>query len=367
MTERQGISGPQFHADRPVEQEAVRTTIVGGRPPGSGKSIGQIPRGIEILVKKASVDPDFKELLLAKRADAAEEIGLKLDPAETMMLVAVPARQLETIIARTSVPQEHRRAFLGKAAVAMLAAVSAAGAKLAAAGIADYNPGSRGARPDRPPAAMTIEQRVISLIARQISFPPELVTAKSTFADDLKISPQQSEAISRALQSEFGLTITAAALAKFRTVGDLIDHVEMATDVEPKVIAIIAKRLQVPPPEVTPEASLVDDLKATARQFADLRQDLLKSFDVYIPWTAFKAAGTVGEVVACTGAAVKRRRDAQAKQRPQPYEIPSPVTRGSRPNPPPPYGSFGIRPEPPRPGPSDWRGGIGGIRPGSSR
>ncbi|MCP4231568.1 MAG: hypothetical protein GY771_15670, partial [bacterium] len=42
-----------------IEREAVRTTIVGGRPPGSGKSNGSIPRGIEVLVKKASVDAVF--------------------------------------------------------------------------------------------------------------------------------------------------------------------------------------------------------------------------------------------------------------------------------------------------------------------
>jgi len=139
MTERQGISGPQFHADRPVEQEAVRTTIVGGRPPGSGKSVGQIPRGIEILVKKASIDPDFRQLLLAKRAEAADKIGLRLDPAEAMMLAAVPRAQLEAIIARTTVPQEHRRAFLGKAAAAVLAPVA-----LTVAGC------PKGCAPDRP-------------------------------------------------------------------------------------------------------------------------------------------------------------------------------------------------------------------------
>ena len=124
---------------RPVEQEAVLTTIVGGRPPGSGKPIGRVPRGIEVLVKKAAVDADFKKLLLDKRAEAAGEIGLELTPAEVLMLRAVPAEQLEGIIARTSVPEDHRRAFLGKAAVAMLAAVAVS------------LPGCGGVRPDRPP------------------------------------------------------------------------------------------------------------------------------------------------------------------------------------------------------------------------
>ena len=38
---------------QPLEQESVRTTIVGGRPPGSGKPMGNVPRGIEVLLKKS--------------------------------------------------------------------------------------------------------------------------------------------------------------------------------------------------------------------------------------------------------------------------------------------------------------------------
>jgi hypothetical protein len=123
------LSGPQLLADRPTEQPAVRTTIVGGRPPGSGQPLGDIPRGIEVLVKKAAVDAQFKQLLLADRVAAAESIGLKLEPAEAAMLASIPAEQLEAVIARTTVPEHHRRVFLGAAATAMLAAL---GVKVAA-------------------------------------------------------------------------------------------------------------------------------------------------------------------------------------------------------------------------------------------
>jgi hypothetical protein len=127
---------------RPEEQAAVATTIVGGRPPGSGQPVGQIPRGIEILVKKASVDPAFRAILLERRAAAAAEIGLALEPAEALMLAAVPAGQLEAIIARIVVPEEHRRAFLGKAAATMLAT-------LGLVTVTACKP--RGVSPDRPP------------------------------------------------------------------------------------------------------------------------------------------------------------------------------------------------------------------------
>ncbi len=106
------------------EKPAVKTTIVGGRPPGSGKDVGQIPRGIEVLVKKASVDPAFRRLLLEKRSQAAAEIGLKLSPAEVAMLEAIPAAQLEAVIASTKVEPRHIGAFMGKVAAVMLAALA---------------------------------------------------------------------------------------------------------------------------------------------------------------------------------------------------------------------------------------------------
>ncbi len=129
------------------EKEAVRTTIVGARPPGSGKSVGSIPRGIEVLVKKASVDAGFKKELVEKRSEAAGEIGLGLDPAESMMLDNVPAAQLEAIIANTKVSPRSRTAFLGRAAAVMLAAV---GAGIMGCGDGDYEPATEGMRPDRP-------------------------------------------------------------------------------------------------------------------------------------------------------------------------------------------------------------------------
>lgn len=153
MSDSKGISGPQFRADQPEEHETVRTTIVGGRPPGSGQPLGAVPRGVEVLVKKASVDAEFKEVLLAERAAAAERIGLALDPAETLMLSAVPSEQLEAIIARTHVPKEHRRAFLGTAAAAMLAAVGLVSLGCGSGGRPDRNDmgGAGGARPQELP------------------------------------------------------------------------------------------------------------------------------------------------------------------------------------------------------------------------
>lgn len=82
-----------------------------------------IPRGIEVLVKKASVDPEFRQLLLDKRGRAASEIDLELTEAERNILGGMPDEQLEKIIDNTKVEPEQRKIFLGKTAKLMLAAV----------------------------------------------------------------------------------------------------------------------------------------------------------------------------------------------------------------------------------------------------
>ncbi|MEW6347913.1 MAG: hypothetical protein AB1646_02530 [Thermodesulfobacteriota bacterium] len=86
----------------------------------------RIPRGIDVLIMKASVDPEFRKVLLEKRSDAASLIDLELSPAEASMFEAVPRDQLERIIEHTTVPEEHRRVFLGKMGCLMLALLGAA-------------------------------------------------------------------------------------------------------------------------------------------------------------------------------------------------------------------------------------------------
>ena len=76
-------------------------------------STNKIPLGIEVLVNKASVDPDFRQLLIERRAEAAREIGLELEPAEAAMLASIPREQLEIIIDHTEVPRGTRRIFFG--------------------------------------------------------------------------------------------------------------------------------------------------------------------------------------------------------------------------------------------------------------
>ena len=243
MSQPEGMSGPQFRADRPAEQEAVGVTIVGGRPPGSGQKVGPVPRGIEVLLRKASVDPAFKELLLRERGGAAEAIGLKLDPGEAMMLTAAPAAQLEAVIARTSVPQEHRRAFLGHAAAAMLAALGAAMTRPVHAADGALQKGvEAGPIPCPPDQALvpnvsgplpsvkpkTVEERVIEIIVRRTGVEPKRIKRESTLVKDLGIKPANLVRLRKNVAKQFNIKVPAADFKKIGTVGEMIGYVEKA-------------------------------------------------------------------------------------------------------------------------------------------
>ena len=78
-----------------------------------------------MLVKKASVDPKFRRLLLEKRAEAAREIDLDLTQAEVELLANIPRKQLEKIIANTKVPPEQKDLFSSTFGKVMLATVAA--------------------------------------------------------------------------------------------------------------------------------------------------------------------------------------------------------------------------------------------------
>jgi acyl carrier protein len=234
----------------------------------------QVPRGIEVLVKKASVDPAFKAILLDRRAAAADEIGLQLAPAEAMMLAATPREQLETIVARTSVPQSHRRAFLGQAAAAMLAVLGV----LATGGEASTL-GGFGNRPDEPDKAKPEEPK------------PE------------EKEPDEKNKI-----------------------------------IESRVRLLIAKRFRVSGKELKDKNSLVDDFHATASQLVNLRKQLEKQFKVSISRKDFETVRTVRDVVGCVKEAVRRKSGGKlpsmqnATRGIQPDRPPTPAVGGMMPN-----------------------------------
>jgi acyl carrier protein len=217
----------------------------------------QVSQRIEVLLKKASVDPEFKTAFLERRGEIAQEIGLSLEPAEAAMLRAVRREQLEAIIASTSVPDEHRRAFLGQAAAAMLAALGiVAGRPGAAAGQVPEPPFFGGVRPDNPqrtdpnadlpPGGIrpdmpekkpkTLQQRVISVIAKQLKIDEEKITSNKkgledlSLVDDLGATASGLAQLRKALVKEFTLKIPSAAFKKLHTVGETVDYVKKEVD-----------------------------------------------------------------------------------------------------------------------------------------
>jgi hypothetical protein len=99
-------------------------TIVGGRPAAVRQHGRNQPRGLELLMKKAAVDAEFKQKLITGRSTFAAEIGVPLDHAEQGMLDAMPTPHLEQLVALTPVA-EPQRSLLKTASAAALVALLA--------------------------------------------------------------------------------------------------------------------------------------------------------------------------------------------------------------------------------------------------
>lgn len=80
-----------------------------------------IPRGLELLIKRASIDGDFRKDLLQKRVGLLEELNINLDETEKSMLACVPEEHLARMIDATEVPSAQRKALSTGSVAAMIA------------------------------------------------------------------------------------------------------------------------------------------------------------------------------------------------------------------------------------------------------
>jgi hypothetical protein len=108
----------------PESNDQQGHTIVGGRPQAPRSMRTDIPRGLEILIKKASVDPEFKAELLKKREKFAEELNIQLDASEAAMLACVPVSHLEKMIQATEIPQAQQKMLAGASTAAIVALIA---------------------------------------------------------------------------------------------------------------------------------------------------------------------------------------------------------------------------------------------------
>lgn len=105
----------------PENPEDHQHTIVGGRPQSDKNERYDIPRALEILIKRAAVDEDFKNELVRKRAQIANELSIPLDASEKAILACVSDEHLQTMISATEVPPIQRKLLAGGTAAAMIA------------------------------------------------------------------------------------------------------------------------------------------------------------------------------------------------------------------------------------------------------
>lgn len=99
-------------------------TIVGGRSKSHQNPVGY-PRGIEILLKKAKVDLEFRRLFMLDPVEAARSIELELKDSEKKILLNTPGEVIEKMVESSFVPKHHISTFMSARAAAMLSLILA--------------------------------------------------------------------------------------------------------------------------------------------------------------------------------------------------------------------------------------------------
>ena len=197
-----------------------------------------LPRGIEILIKKASVDEEFRELLLDDPNKAAMSIELELQPVEQAMLQTFPKEHLATVIDKTEVPELHRRAFLVGTAAAMLAFLTGsqdASGQLfqrnrnqAPAGIAPGNERTLSVQPNAPPQpspAQPVARDIPNEVRQLIADSTQVAKTRVTPATRIVLGEQALATFRREIHRRFDVRMPLKTLKTLDTVKLLTDYV----------------------------------------------------------------------------------------------------------------------------------------------
>jgi|GEM_PF-2365496 len=100
----------------------VKPTIVGARPPDEVKLNISSPGGVQVLLYKAKADNEFRKVLAKNRSASAIIVGISLDETEAAMLDAIPLAQLEGMIDAIRIPDEKLNIIKKCTAAALIAA-----------------------------------------------------------------------------------------------------------------------------------------------------------------------------------------------------------------------------------------------------
>jgi len=141
-----------FDNEEPEQNRSPRTTIVGGRPPEGRGDVPPVPTGIQKLLRLAGEDEKFCAVFLEQRAEVARAAGVELSASERAILAAVPARQLEAMIARVPPVTPDRRGFLRQTAASAVVLLGGAALGEAASGCDKQQTGTPAANSTNAPA-----------------------------------------------------------------------------------------------------------------------------------------------------------------------------------------------------------------------
>jgi len=286
-----------------------------------------------------------------------------LGPNDQKVLRAAPALQLEAIIDRTTVPQQQRRAFLGKAAAATLAALCAGQADEAsgrmppAAGGARVDVpkpkfrGATGIRPEppvepRPPQIPQLrttifDRHIRAILAAETGVPVPRIGGNTRLVADLHIDPETARRVRIAILRRFGVRIRDDVAAQIHTVDDLITAVIMHTRMGQAVVGALARHFRIAPQGIKYSTALPQKLKADAKMRAGLAATLSKKLGVTVTADALANVQTVGDLIVL----LTKPNDAGHGNAPAGAGQSAPVSRGIRPDLPAKGGSFGLRPD----------------------
>ena len=73
---------------------------------------------------------------------------------------------------------------------------------------------------------MSVEQRVIDIVAEQLGVDKEKIKAESNFVNDLGADSLDTVELVMELEEEFDISIPDDAAEKIQTVGEAVSHIE---------------------------------------------------------------------------------------------------------------------------------------------
>lgn len=76
----------------------------------------------------------------------------------------------------------------------------------------------------------SVEERVVDIVAEQLSHPKDQITRETSFVNDLGADSLDTVELVMELEEEFDINIPDEAAEKIQTVGQAIDHIQKTVE-----------------------------------------------------------------------------------------------------------------------------------------